>query len=90
MSIHIELPHLRQMDCEHLILLTHIVPTGLYHPYFCCLVLKKLLIVNLIPIFKKRLSLSKELNNSSTRQETTDGCRQMGAHQEAMRQYWSA
>lgn len=28
------------------------------------------------------LSLSKELNNFSTRQETTDGCRQMGEHKE--------
>ena len=53
MSTHTELPHLRQMDYEHLILLTCVVPTGPYHPYFCFLVLIQLLIVNLIPIFKK-------------------------------------
>lgn len=61
MSTHRELSHLTQMDYEHLILLTCIVPTGPYHPYFCFLVLIKLLIVNLIPIFKKRCPCPKNL-----------------------------
>lgn len=44
-----------------LIFLICVVPTGLYQPYFCFLILTKLLIVNLIPVFKKGCPCPKNL-----------------------------